>query len=303
MAQTGPQHSSNSGRKPQQGRQASSTRPVASLPTDCPPHGGVASSPSDTSALPNSPSASSSVPSTAVPYTLVHTAGLILAASPAVPPHVPPQSKASGVQGKHGIHPLPNPLPAESKQPPAPPRLSAKRVPQDDHESEEPPKKRARQEGRKRNLSSRGKPRHTSSEDPDGNSTQDKAEQLRERMKVLLGPHEQDSTKIVPCGLLSAQGDRAIIAADHSKFGRVAVKVLDLHEWVRYPDVYDKMRLEQIALRRITENTVDTNTRYLVPLLHSWTDESYLYMTTVCTLFFSCSQCSRSKCSHCTIAH
>ena len=122
-------------------------------------------------------------------------------------------------------------------------------------------------------------------------------------MKVLLGPHERDGAKIVPCGLLSAQGDRAIIAADHSKFGRVAVKVLDLHEWVRYPDVYDKMRLEQMALRRITENIVDANTRYLVPLLHSWTDESYLYMTTVCTMFLSCSQCSHFRCSHCTIAH
>ena len=108
-----------------------------------------------------------------------------------------------------------------------------------------------------------------------------KKEVLKMRMKVAIGVHEHDGATIKPQALIGTKEGIVVVVADHSRFGRVVVKAIDKRESIFAPPSYTQMRLEQQALRIVSENKVNANTTHLVPLLHSWADKSYLYMTMV----------------------
>ena len=59
------------------------------------------------------------------------------------------------------------------------------------------------------------------------------------------------------------------------------MKVSDREKQAKNPRVYEGIKWEWLALKRLSEGLSGVNTRYLVPLLHSWTRDSYVYLVTV----------------------
>ena len=72
-----------------------------------------------------------------------------------------------------------------------------------------------------------------------------------------------------------------VMAASHSRYGDVGLKLLNKREHAKSVQMFQALRLEYQALRKISENTVNTNTKFLVPLLHSWDDGKFVHLITV----------------------